>query len=79
MGERRILRRYERWRKSENALALGLVDGLNKLFGSADPLLGWARRVGLNAVDSSMIAKRFLMGRAMGIRGAAPALVRNQP
>lgn len=78
LGERRILRRYERWRKSENALALGLVDGLNKLFGSADPLLGWARRMGLNAVDGSMIAKRFLMGRAMGIRGAAPALVRTQ-
>lgn len=78
LGERRILRRYERWRKSENALALGLVDGLSKLFGSRDPLLGWARRAGLSAVDGSMIAKRFLMGRAMGIRGAAPALVRTQ-
>ena len=76
LGERRILRRYERWRKSENALALGLVDGLNKLFGSRDSIIGWARRVGLSAVDGSMLAKRFLMGRAMGIRGAAPALVR---
>lgn len=78
LGERRILRRYERWRKSENALALGLVDGLSKLFGSSGQLIGWARRVGLSTVDSSMLAKRFLMGRAMGIRGAAPALVRTQ-
>jgi 2-polyprenylphenol 6-hydroxylase len=78
LGERRVLRRYERWRKSENALALGLVDGLNKLFGSRDSLLGWARRVGLSAVDGSTMAKRFLMGRAMGIRGDAPALVRTQ-
>ena len=46
LGERRILRRYERWRKSENALAFGLVDGLNKLFGSRDAPLGWARRAG---------------------------------
>lgn len=78
LGERRILRRYERWRKSENALALGLVDGLNKLFGSRASLLGWARRAGLSAVDGSTIAKRFLMGRAMGIRGDSPALVRTQ-
>lgn len=78
LGERRILRRYERWRKSENLLALGLVDGLNKLFGSRADLLSWARRTGLNAVDGSMLAKRFLMGRAMGIRGSAPAVARAQ-
>lgn len=78
LGERRILRRYERWRKSENLLALGLVDGLNKLFGSRADLLSWARRTGLNAVDGSMLAKRFLMGRAMGIRGSVPAVARAQ-
>ncbi|MBL8267798.1 UbiH/UbiF/VisC/COQ6 family ubiquinone biosynthesis hydroxylase [Steroidobacter sp.] len=76
LGERRVLRRYERWRKSENAVALGLVDGLNKLFGSRADTLGWARRAGLSVLDGSMLAKRFLMGRALGIRGAAPALVR---
>ena len=78
LGERRVLRRYERWRKSENAVALGLVDSLNKLFGSRADVLGWARRAGLNVIDGSMLAKRFLMGRALGIRGAAPALVRSQ-
>lgn len=77
LGERRVLRRYERWRKSENTVALGLVDGLNKLFGSRADTLGWARRAGLSVLDSSMLAKRFLMGRALGIRGAAPALVRS--
>jgi len=76
LGERRILRRYERWRKSENLLALGLVDGLNKLFGSRADLLSWVRRAGLSTIDGSMLAKRFLMGRAMGIRGSAPVVVR---
>ncbi|HEY0683174.1 MAG TPA: UbiH/UbiF/VisC/COQ6 family ubiquinone biosynthesis hydroxylase [Steroidobacter sp.] len=76
LGERRVLRRYERWRKSENAVALGLVDGLNKLFGSRAITLGWARRTGLNIMDGSMLAKRFLMGRALGIGGDAPSLVR---
>lgn len=77
IGERRVLRRYERWRKSENTVALGLVDGLNKLFGSRAPTLAWARRTGLSMLDGSMLAKRFLMGRALGIGGAAPALVRS--
>lgn len=78
LGERRVLRRYERWRKSENAVALGLVDSLNKLFGSRADTLGWARRAGLSMVDGSMLAKRFLMGRALGTGGDAPSLVRTQ-
>lgn len=76
LGELRVLRRYERWRKSENAVALGLIDGLNRLFSNASAPLTWARRLGLSAVDRSPVAKRFLMGRAMGIAGDTPAIVR---
>lgn len=76
LAELRVLRRYERWRKSENALALGLIDGLNRLFSNASPLLTWARRFGLSVVDRQALAKRFLMGRAMGTAGDAPRLVR---
>ena len=36
LAELRVLRRYERWRKSENLIALGLVDGLNHLFSNPD-------------------------------------------
>src|SRR5690606_17789580 len=32
--EWRVLRRYERWRKSENALALDFIDGVNQLVAS---------------------------------------------
>lgn len=79
IGELRVLRRYERWRKSENVVALGLIDGLNRLFSTSDSMLGWARRAGLTAVDHSPLAKKFFMGRAMGTQGeiprvAAPAL-----
>jgi 2-polyprenylphenol 6-hydroxylase len=72
LAERRVLRRYERWRKSENLIALGLVDGLNRLFSNADGTLGWIRRTGLGAVDGSSLAKRFFMGRAMGTAGELP-------
>ncbi|HEY6645260.1 UbiH/UbiF/VisC/COQ6 family ubiquinone biosynthesis hydroxylase [Povalibacter sp.] len=75
LGETRVLRRYERWRRSENALALGLIDGLNRLFSNSSSLLGWARQAGLSVVDRSALAKRFFIGRAMGTGGDAPAIV----
>jgi len=75
MAELRVLRRYERWRKSENVFALGLIDALNRLFSNASPTLTWLRRLGLSAVDGNRLAKRFLMGRAMGTAGEAPRIV----
>ncbi|HEX7013016.1 MAG TPA: UbiH/UbiF/VisC/COQ6 family ubiquinone biosynthesis hydroxylase [Steroidobacteraceae bacterium] len=75
LAELRALRRYERWRKSENTIALGLVDGLNRLFSTPDGWLGWVRRTGLSAVNASTLAKGFLMGRALGTRGEVPRVV----
>lgn len=72
MAELRVLRRYERWRKSENVIALGLIDTLNRLFGSPSSVIGGLRRAGLTMVDRSAVAKRFLMGRAMGTAGELP-------
>lgn len=74
MAELRLLRRYERWRKSENAVALGLIDGINRLFSNSSPTLRWVRQLGLTMVDRSPAAKRFLMGRAMGTAGEAPRI-----
>lgn len=76
LGESRVLRRYERWRKSENMIALGLIDGINRLFSNSSATLGAIRRLGLAAIDGSALAKRFLIGRAMGIAGDAPLLTR---
>lgn len=76
MSEFRVLRRYERWRKSENAVALGLIDGINRLFSNSHPVLRWARQFGLATVDGSGFAKRFFMGRALGTAGETPRMVR---
>jgi len=75
IAERLVLRRYERWRKSENAVALGLIDGLNRMFSNAHPLLAAMRRAGLMAVDRNPLAKGFFMGRALGIQGEVPRIV----
>jgi 2-octaprenylphenol hydroxylase len=74
LSELRVLRRYERWRKSENVLALGLIDGLNRLFSNSNDALGWLRRTGLGLVNGNRVAKRALIGRAMGIAGEVPQL-----
>jgi 2-polyprenylphenol 6-hydroxylase len=75
LAELRVLRRYERWRRSENLLALGLIDGLNRLFSNASGVLTQARGFGLTMVDNSRVAKRMLMGRALGTAGEVPKLV----
>lgn len=75
MAEMRVLRRYERWRKSENVVALGLIDGINRMFSNTSPVLRGLRRLGLTAVDRSLMAKRFFMGRALGLAGETPQVV----
>ena len=72
MAELRVLRRYERWRKSENVVALGLIDSLNRLFGARNPIAGALRRTGLSIVDRSDLIKRFFISRAMGTEGELP-------
>lgn len=76
IGDLGALRRYERWRKSENALALGLIDGLNRLFSNDNPALGLLRRSGFSLVNRSRLAKRALIERALGIGGHVPDIVR---
>ncbi|MGC3980014.1 MAG: UbiH/UbiF/VisC/COQ6 family ubiquinone biosynthesis hydroxylase [Steroidobacteraceae bacterium] len=77
LSELRVLRRYERWRKTENTLALGLIDGLNRMFSNQQPGLSMLRRSGLRLVQQLPLAKRALMMRALGLAGERPAIVRN--
>lgn len=74
LSELRVLRRYERWRKTENSLALGLVDGLNRLFSNDRPSAGAFRRAGMRLIQQAPLAKRMLMMRALGLAGERPAL-----
>ncbi|HEU4600959.1 MAG TPA: UbiH/UbiF/VisC/COQ6 family ubiquinone biosynthesis hydroxylase [Steroidobacteraceae bacterium] len=79
LGEHRLLRRYERWRKTENAVALGLIDGLNRLFSNSDPVRRWLRSAGLTSIDRAQLLKHLLMSRAMGTAGELPIIARRAP
>ena len=71
----RVLRRYERWRRSENALVLGVCDGLKNLFGEKGMAVAAARRLGMQVVGSQPLLRRALVQRALGLDGDLPAIV----
>jgi 2-polyprenyl-6-methoxyphenol hydroxylase-like FAD-dependent oxidoreductase len=75
-GEHRLLRRYERWRRSENLLAAGALDGLERLFSNADPLSTALRSAGLSAADKLPFVKRSLARRALGLTGDLPSFLK---
>ncbi|MEO1532409.1 MAG: UbiH/UbiF/VisC/COQ6 family ubiquinone biosynthesis hydroxylase [Pseudomonadota bacterium] len=75
IGDVGVLRRYEQWRRFDNAaLALGM-DGLARLFSNANPVLSALRQAGLRAVNRVPSAARFFMREAAGLSGTRPAMM----
>jgi 2-polyprenylphenol 6-hydroxylase len=75
-GDHALLRRYERWRKPENLIAMRSFDGINRLFSNDDPALGALRRTGFTLVDRLAPLKGLFIRRAMGIEGDLPVVAR---
>jgi 2-octaprenylphenol hydroxylase len=78
-GEHKLLRRYERRRKSENVLAATVFDGLERLFSNDSAVLTRLRIAGLGAVGRVPFVKRELATRALGLSGDVPAFLRAGP
>jgi 2-octaprenylphenol hydroxylase len=76
LGESKLLRRYERWRKSENLFAAAGLDALERLFASSDPVVARLRSTGLGAVGQMPMLKRELALRALGVAGDVPAFLK---
>ena len=73
------LRRYERWRRSENMTMLSAVTGLKHLFGSKNTFVTGARGVGLRLTQQLSPLKNFFINYALGRGGNIPALsLRNE-
>jgi 2-octaprenyl-6-methoxyphenol hydroxylase len=73
-----VLERYQRWRRFDNMLMLGLTDVLVRLFSNDIGPLKLARDLGLAAVQAMPRAKRFFMKHAMGVVGDLPRLMRGE-
>ena len=75
-GALRTLRRYERWRKGENALMGRAFDLMNRFLAFGRDTTGGLAQRGLGWVDRSELLKRLFMERALGLAGDLPRIAR---
>ena len=73
IGDLKVLRRYERWRRADNRSMLVAMDGLKRLFGSELSVVKDLRNFGLNITNRITPLKNLLMKEAMGIDVSAKA------
>ena len=75
-GAERILRRYERWRRSENDLMSGAIDAFDRLLARGTGRIAELAQRGMPWVGRSAMAKRIFIERAMGLAGELPVAAR---
>jgi 2-octaprenyl-3-methyl-6-methoxy-1,4-benzoquinol hydroxylase/2-octaprenylphenol hydroxylase len=76
IGGENVLRKYDRWRRSEAEVMCRGVHGLRGFF--MPESLGLLRRAGMGLVARSWTAREAFMRRATGQNGNAPAIARGQ-
>jgi 2-octaprenylphenol hydroxylase len=75
-GALRVLRRYERWRKSEVAFMSTAISAFDRFLAhGSGPISRLAQR-GLGLVNRSQEIKRFFVSRALGVTGELPRAAR---
>jgi len=78
IGSARLLRRYERWRRSDNAAMISLLDGFYHAFKPQPQPVRRLRSAALGVADRAGPLKKFVMRYAMGTSGDLPQLARRQ-
>lgn len=76
IGAPDVLARFERWRRFDNMLMLGMTDGLVRLFSNDVAPIRLGRDLGLAVVNRLKPLKTFFMRHAMGEIGELPRLMR---
>ena len=66
IGDRPVLRRYERQRRGANETMSQFLTGLNRLFAADSAVLGELRRTGLALFNRSGPIRRYVTGVALG-------------
>jgi 2-octaprenylphenol hydroxylase len=75
-GAERLLRRYERWRRSENDLMSGAIDAFDRLLARGSGKVAELAQRAMPLVNRSSLAKRMFIERAMGLAGELPVAAR---
>ncbi|MEM1345112.1 MAG: UbiH/UbiF/VisC/COQ6 family ubiquinone biosynthesis hydroxylase [Pseudomonadota bacterium] len=79
IGDERVLRRYQRWRRFDAVSFSLAMDALNRLFSNDSSALSALRRAGLAAVQALPGARRTFLREASGEMGEVPKLLRGVP
>ena len=74
VGNQTVLRRYERWRRSENELILSSMKVLESLFAHRSPGIQKLRELGVNMTDHFSLLKDRFAHHAMGLSGDLPRI-----
>ncbi len=72
IGAIRVLRQYERWRKSEVAFIGAAIDAFDRYLAHGSGSVSRLAQRGLGWVNRSQPLKRFFIGRALGLSGELP-------
>jgi 2-octaprenylphenol hydroxylase len=75
-GALRVLRRYERWRKTEAQMMSAAIDTFDRLLAHGTGPFARVAQQGLGWVNRSPEIKRVFIRRALGIAGELPAVAR---
>ncbi len=76
IGAYTLLRKYERWRKTDNLAMLAAMDMFKKVFGNNLPIVRWVRNTGLTMTDKTDPLKNIIMRHTMGLKGDLPELAK---
>lgn len=71
-GALRVLRRYERWRKSEVAYLSTAISAFDRFLAHGSGPISWLAQRGLGWVNRNQEIKRLFVSRALGIAGELP-------
>ncbi len=78
IGNIRVLRRYQRWRKGDNTLMLAAMSGFKELFAQNASWVVNLRSQGLSLTDHTSWLKKLIMHYATGFQGDLPSLAKIQ-
>ena len=79
VGDRQVLQRYSEWRRWDHRKAIGMTDGLARLFSNSLAPVVLARNIGLVALDVVPALKKILTRQTMGLAGKLPRLALGVP
>lgn len=79
LGSRVGLERYQRWRRFDNLVFTGVMEGLNRSFSTTNPVVKGFRNIGLGIINRLPKVKAHLCRHAMGVAGSLPKMVEGRP